>query len=145
MSLFKKALDSLQDQFDDNADDWFDSLTDKLGDLVADTQDETLKEGGTVALDVLKNNKTRLVGLGGKGLTLFISHAAAGNEDAATLEYIRSEASVDELIDGILDDAVKVAQDKANRDKMKEDALDILKQIGTAGARFLLPLLLAAI
>jgi hypothetical protein len=145
MSLLKKALETLQGQFDDNGDDWFDSLIDKLDDLIVNTQDETLKEGGVVALGVLKKNKTRLVGLGSSGLTLFVSHAAAGNEEAATLEYIRKEASVDELIDGVLGDAVKVAQDKVDRDMMKATALEILKEIGAAGARFLLPLLLAAI
>jgi len=146
MSLFRQALDALQGQYDDNSDEWFDDLAGELGRLIDKTDDEFLKQGATQALDIVKSHKSSLVLLGGKGLTLFVSHVARGDTHEAQLEFIRSGASsADDLIDGMLRDAVDVAQEEVDREKAKEQALEIAKAIGTAGARFLLPLLLAAI
>ena len=145
MPLFKQALDSLRGQYDDKGDEWFDSLTKELNKLIYKTEDEYLKKGAIEALKVVKSYKPSFLSLGYKGLTLFISHVARGDTHEAQMVFIKTEASADDLIDGMLKDAVTVAQEEIDSKKAKAQALEIARSIGAAGARFLLPLLLAAI
>lgn len=144
MSLLEKALEALGDQVDDKADDWFEKLTDQLDELVADASNDELREGGEKALEVLKDNQDKFVGLGKKSLTLFIAHVAAGNNTKASNEYYRNKASAREIIDSILDDALDVDKVRKQKEELLKEALELAKLL-VKGAKFLLPFLLTVI
>jgi hypothetical protein len=141
MSLLEQALNALGDHADDKASDWFDKLVAELDEQIDKAEDETLKEGGKAAVDVLKAHQGQIMGLGRKSLTLFVGHVAAGKTDEATKEYYRSKASAQEIIDSILDDAHEVNEARKEAEALKQEALDLVKSLAQ-GAKFLLPLLL---
>jgi len=142
MSLFEKALDLLGDQVDDRADGWFEDLVEKLDELVDGAEDEELKKGGKDALQVLKDNQDKFVGLGKKSLTLFIAHTAAERTSEATREWLRAKATPREIIDSILDDALDVERARKRVEELKEEAKEVGKLL-LKGAKFLLPFLLS--
>ena len=144
MSLLEKALSALGDQADDKADGWFDDLVDGLDNLVAKSSNDDLKEGGEAALSLLRDNQDKFAGLGKKSLTLFISHVAAGNNVNAAKEYYRNKASATEIINSILDDAIDVEKVRRQKEDLLKEALELAKMLAN-GAKFLLPLLLAAL
>ena len=144
MSLLKQALELLGSKADDKADDWFDKLTNQLGELIEDISNDDLKNGGKEALKVLKDNEDKFKALGKKSLILFVANVAADNTDEATKEYYRSKASVKEIIDSILDDAIDIEKIRKQREELKKEALELCKLLLT-GAKFLLPLLLTFI
>lgn len=141
MSLLDNALKALNNQVDDKADDWFDKLVGKLDELIKDTSDAELKQGGKAAIEVLRKNQDKFVGLGRKSFTYFMAHAAAGKVGEATKEYYRQKASAREIIDSILDDALDLNRARKEAEALKKEAAELVKVIAQ-GARFLLPLLL---
>ena len=140
MSILENLLKNIPDE-----DEWFPKLMTKLDDLTADMEDGELKDGTVEVVGVLKDREEDLKGLSRGSLTLFVSYIAAGKTDYAVLEYTRTEASVDELISGMLEDAAGVINAKRERDEMIAVALDIIKTIAIEGAKRLLPLLLLAL
>ena len=142
MSLLAKALAALGDQAFDDTDGWFEKLLDKLGALVASSSNDDLREGGEKALEVLKNNQDKFIGLGCKSLTMFIANVAAGDDSEAAKEYYRSKASPQEIIDSILADALDIEKLRRQKEELIKEAIELAKLLA-AGAKFLLPLLLA--
>lgn len=144
MSLLEKALDAISDQVDDKADDWLDKLIEKLDELIDGTDNAELRTGGKQALQIVKDNQGKLVGLGKKSFIMFMAHTAAGMSDEAAKEYYRSTASPREIIDAILNDAVDLEKLYREREELKKEALELAKTL-LKGARFLLPFLLTLV
>jgi hypothetical protein len=143
-SLLEKALDALGDQVDDKADDWFEKLIDGLDGLIDETENDELREGGKEALQVVKDNQDKFIGLGKRSFTLFVANVAAGRDDEAAKEYYRSSASPREIIDAILDDADDLEDVYRRMKELKKEALELAKLL-LKGAKFLLPFLLTLI
>ena len=141
-NLLNSANDKLQQKA--NSGEWFDDLTSKADGLLNNTADGELKNGGKIALDALKAHRQDVIDLGKNSLTLFVAHMASGQDEKAVLEYIK-KASADDLIKGMLNDAKAVVDDKKAREKAKAEALALIKDITLTGARYLLPLILAAV
>ena len=144
MSLLEKALDALGDQIDNKADDWFEKLVDKLDDLISSTENDELREGGKDALQVVKDNQDKFVGLGKKSFILFVAYVAANKTDDAAREYYRNTASARDIIDSILIDAIDLEKVYLQREEFKKEALELAKLL-LKGAKFLLPFLLTLI
>ena len=144
MSLLAKALDAIGDQVDDKAEDWFDKLMGKLDELVDGADNDELRTGGKQALQVVKDNQDKLVGLGKRSFIMFVAHAAAGQSDEAAKEYYRNTASPRDIIEAILEDAVDLEQLYREREELKKEALELAKTL-LKGARFLLPFLLTLV
>lgn len=140
MSTLETLLKSIPDEVD-----WFPKLMGKVDDLVDEMDDGDLKEGTVVVVNVLKEREEDLKKLSKGSFILFVSYVAAGKTNDAVLEYTRHEATVDELISGMLNDAAGVINAKKRRDELVDIALDIVKLIAIEGAKKLLPLLLLAI
>ena len=140
MSLLESLLKSIPSE-----NEWFPKLMDKLDDFVGDMDDGELKDGTAVVVGVLKDREEDLKKLSRGSFTLFVSYIAADKTADAVLEYTRHDASVDELIAGMLRDAAGIINAKKRRDELKAIALDIAKAIAVEGAKKLLPLLLLAL
>lgn len=126
----------LEDAF--NSDQWFDKLIGRLDTVISETDDDELREGGKQALSFIKSNKSRFINLGQKSFTLFIAYVAAGNKVEATKEYLRGQASAEEIINSILDDAIDLEIIRQKNEELKAEALELVKLL-IKGARYLLP------
>ena len=142
MSLLETALDALGDAADSQAEGWFETLVDSLDVLVDGTSNEELKSGGKEALQVLRDNDAKFIGLGKKSLIMFIAHVAVGDTDKATKEWLRNKATASEIIDSILNDALEVEKVRKENEALIAEAIEVAKLL-LKGARFLLPLILA--
>ena len=140
MSILESILKNIPDE-----DDWLSRVMDKLTEFVGDMEPGELKDGTAVVVDVLKEREEDLKKMSKGSFTLFVSYVAAGKPEDAVLEYIRHEATVDELISGMLSDAAGVINAKKRRDELTAIAWDIAKTIAIEGAKKLLPLLLLAL
>lgn len=147
MELFEKLLRAAEHQVDSELQDgkWFDKLTASLESKVGLMQDPTVKASTQAAVDALKVHRGDVLHLGRSSLTLFVSHVAIGDDKKAVLEFIRTTESAEDLIKGVLDDAKAVVKDKKEIEAMKAQAIQLIKDITITGARFLLPVLLAAL
>lgn len=144
MSLLKDALRSSQKGLSNELErgKWFDELVERSERYLHSVEEDSeLRQGALAALGKLKQRRDDVVGMGQESLSLFVAHMAGGNSHEAKLEYIRSTASPDDLIQGMLDDANTVANEKRAREQLADQALDLIKDITFTGARFLLPLL----
>ncbi len=139
-NLLRNAASKIESELDPNK--WFDKLTDELDSQIGKISSDDLRDGSKAALDALKPHKDDIIAMGRESLMLFVTHVASGDEKKAVLEYIRNSATVDELIDGMLADAAAIVKAKNDENALKAKALEIIKDIGEAGARYLLPLLL---
>jgi len=140
MSILDSILKNLPDE-----DDWLEKALDQLDDLVGGLEDGTVKEGSEKIVDVLKNNKADIADLTRSSFVLFVSYVAADKTDDAVLTYLRKDATVDELIAGMLRDAAAIVKAKERREALKASALKLIKLITVEGAKKLLPLLLLAL
>lgn len=143
MSLFEEALKKVNAKqlMDDTADGWFDRLTEELDQMVLSSDNDVVKTEGSKAVEILKNHKSKLLSMGKKSLTLFVSHVATGNLNSASDEYYRTKASADEIISGILSDAKELHKTHEEIKAMKAEALEIAKSL-LSTAKTLLPLML---
>lgn len=142
MTLLEKALEAISDQVDDKVDDWVDKLVGELEELVDSVDDAELRAGSKEALEVLKTHQDQIADLGRKSLILFIGHVAAGNFHKATKEYYRTKADPDEIINGIIGDALEMERVRKEAEQLKKDALDLARSFGKSAIK-LLPLLLS--
>lgn len=140
MSILDSILKNLSDE-----DGWLEKALDQLDDLVNGMEDGTVKEGSEKIVDVLKNNKADIADLTRSSFVLFVSYIAAGKTDDAVLAYLRKDATVDELIAGMLQDAAAIVKAKERREELRASALKLIKLITIEGAKKLLPLLLLAL
>jgi len=146
MGLFEEFLNEAKKKVSDELEGgkWFDKLTDEIESKLDNvTDDDDLRDGGKAALEALISHRDNVINLGLGSLVLFMTHIAVGDNDKAVLEYLRNQASVDELINGMLEDAAAVIQAKKKEEELKEAALEIIKDIGMAGIRYLIPILLS--
>lgn len=96
--------------------------------------------GATLALLAHKED---IASLGIYGLTLFMQRLASGDHQGAYITFIQTQATFQDLIDGQNADADAIIADKQRRDEMLSKAISVATDIAIAGARALLPFLLA--
>lgn len=154
-SLKEKAAEAVNDE--ERQREWvekgYDKALEEARALLPQADDEgelkALREAAEDGLDKLERNRENLVGLGTHGLRSAITLVGLGQYDAAAehaaLVKLREAASW-----GQVTDAITAAAESGNEAKRKLDAeiealKDVFKEIGTAGAKALLPLLLAVI
>ena len=123
-------------------EEWFDVLLQKLQEELSHLDDEELKIQGALVIQQLLDNKPSIIRFTKDAFIRFISYIAMGKKEEATLEYIQNQASVEELIAGMEEDASVVFLE-AERDKRLREAARLITSIGATGARILIPLLLA--
>jgi hypothetical protein len=140
MSILEDLLKNMP-----NESDWFPRVMGKLDELVDEMEDGTGKAATKHVVGVLRDREEDLKGLSKGSFTLFVSYVAAGRPEDAVLEYTRKDATVDELVHGMLTDAAGVINAKRKRDELIALAWDIIKLIAVEGAKKLLPLLLLAL
>lgn len=121
---------------------WFDTFVAraKEGIVASDTASAT-----TEAFKLLEQSKAELAHLGEYGLVLTMTHLAAGRWDKAVEYYLANYATLDELIDAssMSNEAVLKAHQQAIH--RRNQALQILMSIGVFAAKYVLPLLIAAL
>lgn len=153
-NLMTKAVDSLNDE--ESQKEWVESGFDKLleeGRSALPATDETelkaVRESGEYALGKLEKHKSSLVRLGQHGLRSTLSLLALGDYDKAAEHAaflaLRETASWDEV-----SETIRQTADEGNQKKREIDAevaaiKEVLKDIGVASAKALLPILLAVI
>ncbi len=138
------ALDSLGDQGDDHSPEWLDSLLEKMLDLSNALPDESIKKQNEEILQLVATHKQKFVKLGKKSFIMFINYLASGDEDKALKEFFPKEASAQDIIDGIVDDAINIEEKRLEEEQFKREVIEVIKVLAQ-GAKILLPLLLSVI
>lgn len=126
-------------------DKWLENLLGALKSNVSKISDPTFAAGASDAIAVLESHKADLANMGSYSLTLFLQQLASGDVKSATLTYIRNQADPQELIDGMNKGADGIIQAKIKLDAMEQTALVIAKDMVTAAAKYLLPMILSLI
>lgn len=93
----------------------------------------------------IEEHEDELGKLGMWGVTAFTAELASGDEHAAQMVYLQTQAGWAELLGAV--DAATAADAQAERDRQaaKASALRIIKSIGSAAAKAALPFLLGAV
>jgi len=129
--------------YDKNSGKWFDKVAGEAQKVV-DGLDKPIKDVTQPALDVLISHKDDVIHLGQHGLTALMGYIALGNSDKATeLLYLTNKATLQELLDASDASTKKVIDAKKANDEAKKQAVQILKDVGLAAAKSLLPVLMA--
>ena len=121
---------------------WVDCSVEKANKWLNENVEEpTFKNLGEKALKVLRDNKDDIESIPKDAFKMFVSSLAGGSVTQAKLSWI-AQASADELIADMNSGSDNVIKQKQDRDKMVATAIKIAKELGFAGARVLLPLLM---
>lgn len=141
-SLLDQAKQNLHAKVNDPA--WVDLMMGKLSDLINQSElPNDLKTASLTTVQVILGNKSKISNLSAEGLTLFIQHLATGNSTKAIDVYIMANSDPGVLIALMNSTTDGVLKAKQKLDQMHKDSLQLLKEVGVAGARALLPFLLS--
>lgn len=150
--LAKKAAEKGPEFWRDKAPGWFDDLMAKaktgLPEDAALGNDPMLKasrDAAVQALDTLARRKADLLHLGEHGLVVLLARIATGRIDDAARIYLRDSATLDELLAASATSTADMVKRARDREAALAKTLQILKEIGSITARYVLPALLAAI
>ncbi len=97
------------------------------------------------ALKVIEQNRHYLEGLGEVGFASVMTQMAGGNWDKAVEVYLIYHASLDELLAASRQTTVDLLEAHRQAEENRKKILQILMNIGILTAKFILPLLIAAI
>lgn len=143
--LYKKAEDQLDKAKTKISEgEWFDSLVGKLRESV-DKEDlsDDLRNVTNEAILSLESEKERLSGIGENALTLLVHQIATGKDEDAIETYINAKGDVQSLIDSMNKNSKKLIEAKRQLDELQNEALQVIKNLATKAAKYLLPFLLA--
>jgi len=136
-----KQLDKATGAVEDGK--WFDSTVKALRKELEESElDKDLVSATSKTIDELEKNKKRAVGLGADAFTLFIHQLASGRSKEAEKTYMSALGSADAIIKAMNQGTRGLIKAKEELDRMHDEAIALIKNIATAGARHLLPLLL---
>lgn len=155
LNSFKtKAIEHVNDK--DRQKKWvetgFDAAVSEAGKLIPtgdlDPGLQYVADLAKVGLDRLVENKETLVGLGENGLRTALVFVGIGDYDSAAkhaaLLTLRQSGSWDDVTNAIVTTAESGNEKKRKLDKAYEEIKAVLKSIGYAAAKAILPLLIAA-
>lgn len=135
-----------QAELNKKADGWFDDTMKKGREAASGIGDPIAKAAAEAALNALDANKSKLLQLGGKGLTAMIAFLALGNtKRAEDLLFLSKEADLDSLLAASNASTAKVVAAKKASDQAKAEMKQMFKDISITVAKAALPLLLAVI
>jgi hypothetical protein len=126
--------------------EWFDKLMSELADQVTGANlDDTTSSASLEAIDLLIENKALLVGLGSHAFNLLLCQITCGRDEEARATYIRALSNADDLIALMNSGSDGVIRAKMELDALNANAKKLTVDLLTAGIRYLIPFLLAAI
>lgn len=150
LSMLEHALDKAVEEARERAlKEIADLDAEKQLQKLIDGAREKLPEGelgeiGESGLKVFEANKANLAEIGVWGVQALTIQLASGDVDAALLNFIRTEASWDDVHAERAADVEATAEDKRERERKKAAVLAFLKELG-AVAKDVLPFLLSAV
>lgn len=143
--LIWKASKTAEGVIGERGPEWFDRFEEKAREM-ADTLDPSIKAPAEAALNTLVERKDSVLHLGGEGLTALVTFMGLGKrEEVFDLMDLEQRSTLDELLAASAVSTGAVVKDADASKKRKEEAVELLAAVGSAGARALLPLVLAAV
>jgi len=116
----------------------FDALLDEGGSFLAGLADDDLKEGGAVALEILKDGKQPFMRLTAEGFAFVLGHFASGDEEAAKNRYIATQATYAERRKWMQEGGDLLAKETAEKAAAWEAVKATLQKIVVKGLPFVL-------
>lgn len=147
--LLRKGAAEAKRQVDKHGPDWFDDLIEKSRAYVED-EDGIDREGvasgtrkaTTRALDTLVGYKADLLHLGDFGLVDLMAQISMGRTNEAVLTYLRETATLEELLAASEASDQALLQRAAERKQAFKKGMQVVKEIGSLTARYVLAPLL---
>lgn len=125
---------------------WFDYLIGELHDrVVAADLDQNLLDSALSSIDLLKENKDVLVGLGTHAFKLFVFQICSGKCNEAVDTYISALSNAQDLIALMNANADGIIKAKKELDALHAKAQKLTLDLMTLGLRYILPFLLSLV
>lgn len=122
---------------------WLDELVKKADDRIAEVKDKKTKKVLDSVLVTINNNRSDIIKLGKDNVLELFSLIGRGKEIEAQEFFIRKAATADDLITGMNESSIKIAE--ARKIEWEKTVVNIIVEIGIRGAKELLPFLIGLI
>lgn len=144
LELASEQLDKVTSKVVDES--WFDTLIGELHDRVvaAELEDDLLNSALT-SIDLLKENKDVLVGLGTHAFKLFVFQICSGKCDEAVDTYVSALSNAEDLIALMNANADGIIKAKKELDALHAKGKKLTIDLLTVGLRYLIPFLLSLV